>query len=256
MKMSVAWITGGGTGIGHALAEQLCQRGYAIAITGRRQGPLQETVQTILKKIPGARVAAWDGDVSKPDQLKRIHEEILGKWGPVSVLLNNAGYNPHHGFDETSNQEFQQSWETNCLGAVYAARLVLPAMKQQRGGTIINISSILGLWASPRSMAYSVSKYAIAGFTDALRQELLGSGVHVMGVYPGFIKTAMTEPFVKPGSMKSHFGKTPDQMARAILKGMDKRKARVQYPAYSYWLPLLYNIAPRWMESFAKKFSL
>ena len=105
-------------------------------------------------------------------------------------------------------------------------------MRERQSGAIVNVSSVLGRWASPSSSAYSVTKFALAGFTDSLRQELVGTGIHVMGVYPGFIRTPMTLPFVSRESRRWRFGKSPESMAQAILTGLKWKKREVFYPWY------------------------
>ena len=126
-------------------------------------------------------------------------------------------------------------------------------MRQRRSGAIVTVSSVLGHWASAGSASYSVSKYATTGFIDLLRQELIGSGIQVLGVFPGFIQTDMTLPFVKPGSPKASFGKTPLQMADAILRALRKGKTELYYPFYVPWLLRLHRWLPMTADRLARK---
>jgi short-subunit dehydrogenase len=241
----IAWVTGGGTGIGRALAYRLSQEGSNVVITGRRPEMLDETVRLIRARSVSGQVMAIAGDAFDPVHVETVVSQVAQKWGPVDLLINNAGVNLDSGEPEATFERYQKSLEMNCLSAVRATEAVLPAMRKSGSGAIVNISSVYGKWSSGSSPSYSVSKYALAGYTDALRQRLLGTGVHVMGVYPGFIKTAMTLPFVQPGSVKAFSGKTPDQMAAALLYALRRKKRDLFYPWYVSWV-LRFQ---RWMPS-------
>jgi short-subunit dehydrogenase len=244
MNRRIAWVTGGGTGIGRALAEALYREGHWVIISGRRADVLTRAAEEIRSGHTSGDIWAAAGDVSDPAYVAELQKSVRQKWGEIDLLINNAGANSNHPFRESTDQEFEDYFRINCLSAIRCTRVVLPAMLERKSGTIVNISSILGKWASPDSSSYSVSKYALAGFTDSLRQELAGTGVHVLGVYPGFIRTAMTEPFVEPGSPRSRLGKSPQAMAAAILKGIHRRQHAVMYPWYvplvlqfHFWFP-------------------
>lgn len=249
--MNVAWVTGAGTGIGRALAFLLAERGMAVVISGRRREPLEDTTKAIQAKFPGARISAVVGDVADPNHAPQAVGEAA-RLGQLTVLINNAGSNPNHPFEETTPEEFRQTFEANCLGAILCAKAALPALRAS-GGSIVNVGSVLGKWASRGSAAYSVAKYAVTGLTDLLRQELINSPVHVLGVYPGFIRTPMTEPFVEKGSVREKVGKTPDDMARAILKALDRKAATLHYPWYVSWLLVLHRWAPKSADRFARR---
>lgn len=246
--MEVAWITGGGTGIGQALAFQMAERGYGLVLSGRRPQPLQETAAFISQRFPNCSVRYLSGDVAHPDHARQALQ-VAASLGPLTLLINNAGQNPTHRFDETSAQEFRDVFEVNCIGPILAVQAVLPLMKQAHRGTIVNVSSVLGKWSSAGSAAYSVSKYALTGLTDLLRQDLIDTGVHVLGVYPGFIRTAMTQPHVQPGSLREKVGVSAESMARAIVKAIDSKKAELHFPWYVSWV-LRWH---RWMPTLANR---
>jgi len=243
--MKVAWVTGGGTGIGRALAEALYREGYWVAISGRRREMLEDTARKISAITGRGEIHVLQADITDSNQVKSAIEALARPSGKLHLLINNAGDNPHHSFQETSLEEFKESFNINCLSAVRIVKEVLPLMWHGEGATIVNVSSILGKWASAGSPAYSVSKYAMTGFTDMLRPWLVGTGIHVMGVYPGFIQTAMTAPFVQPGSIKAHFAASPESMARAILKGVRRQSAEVHYPWYVPWLLRFHRAMPQ-----------
>ena len=247
----VAWVTGGGTGIGCALAQALSQKNYHVAISGRRAEVLAETAASLSRQQTVA--AAFPCDVTDAAAVQQTVEAIQQRWGPVDLLINNAGVNAHHSLQDATAEEFETHFRINCLGPLYCTKAVLPSMRQRHTGAIVNISSVLGQWASCNSAAYSVSKYALAGLTDVLQQDLVGSGIHVLGVYPGYIRTAMTEPFVQPGSWKRHFGKTPDALAQAILQALERRRPELHYPFYVPWVIRLHRWVPVWMNRLARR---
>jgi len=235
--MTIAWITGGGTGIGRALAERLYHAGARVVISGRRNVVLEETVRE-LKASPGpGELMSIAGDASDSAHVRDVVARTKDRWGgAITLLINNAGANDYHRFFETPAGDYQKSFEINCLSAIRATEGVLPGMRDAGEGAIVNISSVYGRWASSNSASYSVGKFAVAGYTDVLRQALVDTSIHIMGVFPGFIETAMTLPFVQPGSMKSRFGKTPDQLAEKILQSLRRKKAELCYPWYVPWV--------------------
>ena len=247
--MTIAWITGGGTGIGRALAEQLYREGSRIVISGRREQVLQEAARKIAASKSTGEVRAIAGDAADASHASQVVSEIKSCWGDIDLLVNNAGSNANHPISETPVEEYREAFENNCLSAIRATSAVLPAMRTAHHGAIINISSIYGRWASSTSASYSISKYALTGYTDALRQGLVGSGVHVMSVFPGYIRTAMTGPFVQQGSLRSSLGKTPEALAAEILRALRRKKRELYYPWYVPWVLRLHC----WMPAVADR---
>jgi short-subunit dehydrogenase len=233
--MTVAWITGGGTGIGRALAENLYRDGVRVVISGRRKDVLEKAVLEITSRSGQGEVLALAGDASNSAHVSDVVAQASKRWGDINLLINNAGVNFDRGWLDMAPAEFERSFELNCLTAIQTTHAILPGMIKTGGGAVVNIVSIYGKWASARSPFYSVGKYALAGFTDALRQSLTGTPIHVLGVYPGYIRTDMTLPFVEQGALKSKLGKSPDQMAKAILKALRRKKAELYYPWYVFW---------------------
>jgi short-subunit dehydrogenase len=254
MIRRIAWVTGGGTGIGKALAAALYSEGHWVVISGRRKEILTHAAQEITSAHGSGDICAVPGDASDAAYVAELQRSIHERWGDIDLLINNAGENTYHSFQEASPEEFEQSFRVNCMSAIRCTQAVLPGMLARRSGAIVNVSSILGRWASASCSAYSVSKYALAGFTDALRQELTGSGVHVMGVYPGFILTPMTAPLVSPESPRWRMGQSPESMAVAILKGLRRGKREVLYPWYVPVALNLHHWFPGLLESLRKLF--
>jgi NAD(P)-dependent dehydrogenase (short-subunit alcohol dehydrogenase family) len=250
--VTVAWITGGGSGIGRALAQALYQQGARVAISGRRVNVLEETVRDVRQSGGTGEIAAFPCDVANPRAIDQTAAAIERSWNAITLLINNAGVNSYRSVLEAPLEDYEKLFAINCLGPIAAVQRVLPAMQRQGAGTIVNVSSVLGRWGSSSSAAYSVSKYAVAGYTDILRQQLDGSGVHVMGVYPGYIRTSMTQPFVTPGSWKSRAGTSPETMARAILRGIRRGSGEVCYPFYVSWMVRFHRWFPSWSDRIAR----
>ena len=251
----VAWITGGGTGIGKALTQALYRQGWKVVISGRRQHVLDAALQEIQTPAPGmGALLAMPGDASNPADIDRVVRSVHQSWGEIHLLINNAGENPYHPFDQAKPEEYEQYFRINCMSAIRCTQAVLPQMRARKSGAIVNVSSILGRVASHTSPAYTVSKFAMTGFTEVLRQELEGTGIHVMGVYPGFIRTAMTLPFVRPGSPRSYFGKSPESLAEAILRGLRRKKRAVLFPWYVPFAVDLHQLFPDLVETLRKRF--
>ncbi len=245
--MTIAWITGGGTGIGRALAERLCAEGARVVISGRRREILEEAAGKISRAQSSGEIQAIAGDAADATHVNHLVAHVKSRWGVIDLLVNKAGMNLNHPFGETPSEEYRHALENNCLSAIRATTAVLPGMREAGQGAVVNISSIYGQWGSATSASYSVSKFALAGYTEALRQGLAGSGIQVLGVFPGFIRTPMTIPFVQPGTLRSHLGRSPDAMARAILRALKKKKRELYYPWYVAWLLRLH----RWLPALA-----
>jgi len=251
--MQTIWITGGGTGIGRALAQRCYENGDRVVISGRRPDPLAQAEQDITGGKKSNRFWTFAGDAASDDHADHVVSTLAAHGFFVDVLINNAGQNSNHTFDEATAEEFEQAFHINCGAAIRCVQAVLPAMRQRRNGAIVSVSSVLGHWASAGSASYSVSKYATTGLIDLLRQELVNSGIQVLGVYPGFIQTDMTLPFVEAGSPKANLGKTPTQMADAILRALRKGKTELYYPFYVPWLIRFHRWMPITADRIARK---
>jgi short-subunit dehydrogenase len=251
--MRTIWITGGGTGIGRALAQRCFEAGDRVLISGRRPEVLAQAVKAITGQEHSDRLWTFAGDASDPRHAPDVLAQLAKQNLSVDVLINNAGHNSNHELDQSTPEEFEEAFRINCMSALRCAQAVLPAMRQRRSGAIVTIASVLGQWASSGSASYSVGKYATTGLIDVLRQDLIGSGIQVLGVFPGFIQTEMTLPFVKPGSFKARFGKTPLNMADAILRALRKGKTELYYPAYVPWLIRFHRMAPILADTVARR---
>src|SRR5713226_5186342 len=183
----VAVVTGAGSGIGRALAQQLAAAGSALALADIDEAGLLQTAQSLEKK--NALVTPHVVDVADEAGVRSFAEEVSKRHGRVTLLINNAGIALHGNFDEVSLDDFRLLMNINFLGTVYGVKFFLPVLKREKRAQIVNISSVFGMIAPAGQCAYAASKFAVRGFTEALRHELEGSNVGVSCVHPGGIRT-------------------------------------------------------------------
>jgi short-subunit dehydrogenase len=191
-------ITGASKGIGRSLAEIFASNGDHLMLCARRDDVLQQTVMEIKKKNPGASIQAQAADLSVKAEIEKFGNWILEK-GVPDILINNAGkYLPGNTFnEEDGNLELQL--DTNLLSAYYLVRKLVPAMIRSGKGHIFNICSVASLKAYPGGGSYSISKFALSGFTKNLREELKGFNIKVTAVYPGAVLTDSWNGFDNSG---------------------------------------------------------
>lgn len=188
----VALVTGAGRGIGRVIAVRLAEEGFDVGITARSVKQLTETAELIKQR--GRRVVVAQGDVTSSGDVSRVLAGVTTTLGPVDVLVNNAGYLGRYGsFADSEPDDWWRVVETNVRGPALCTRAVLPSMLSRRRGHIININSLQGSRSGGTSAAYSVSKAALMRLTDSIAAETTGSGVVVMDLSPGLVRTAMTD---------------------------------------------------------------
>jgi NAD(P)-dependent dehydrogenase (short-subunit alcohol dehydrogenase family) len=182
---SPVWlITGCSTGLGHALARLVIDRGWRVVVTARDKARVEDLVR-------GAedRTLALALDVTDKGQIDAVVAAAREKFGRIDVLVNNAGYGYQSTVEEGEEAEIRAQFDTNVFGLFAITRAVLPVMRAQRSGRIINITSVAGLIGFPGSGYYAASKHAIEGFSDALRAEVEPLGIGVTCVEPGPFRT-------------------------------------------------------------------
>lgn len=183
MKDKVVVITGGSSGIGKALAETFGRQGSRILITGRNVQEMNNTVEEL--KAKGIAIAGFRADVSVEEDNRRMAEEALTLYGRIDILINNAGISMRALFSEVDLDVVRKVMDINFYGVLYATRYCLPEITRNKG-SVVGISSIAGFRGLPGRTGYSASKFALNGFLEVLRTELLKTGVHVLTACPGF----------------------------------------------------------------------
>lgn len=192
LKDKVVVITGAGNGIGRALAIAFAHKGAKLALNSRTPSNLEETARAVALPTDGLFTRAFD--ISDKESVFSFAQEVQRHFGTVDILINNAGVAMGGlTFEELEVEDFEWIFSINYMGVLYATKAFLPLLRQQHQPTaIVNISSLFGLVPMVLKTPYCSTKYAITGFTESLAMELRNSNVHVMGVYPGGVKTGVT----------------------------------------------------------------
>lgn len=222
-KDQVVIITGGGRGIGRATALEFACEGATLVLAGRRMDALHTAAAEVQKS--GGRAEVMHCDVIKEEDLQSLVGKTVHQFGKIDVLVNNAGVVTGGPIDEIDREDIGRMVGVNIWAPLRLTQLVVPHMREAKTGTIINISSIAGRMGVPYYATYSASKFAMRGFSEALRRELAPDGIHVMAVYPGGTATDMMEnvEFDRFGMGVA----TADQVARAIVRGVRWRQPEV-----------------------------
>ncbi|MCI0709582.1 MAG: SDR family oxidoreductase [Chloroflexi bacterium] len=186
LRDELALITGGGTGLGFAVAQCFVEAGARVIIVGRRQ----ETLETAIQKL-GAAVISRVFDVTHFDETQNFIESVEHDIGPVSILVNNAGIHLKKPAEETTIDEFRAILDTHLLGAFALTRAVIPGMKQRQHGSILYMASMASLFGIPYVVAYSAAKSAYAGVVWTLSTEFAEYGIRVNAIVPGWIQSDM-----------------------------------------------------------------
>jgi NAD(P)-dependent dehydrogenase (short-subunit alcohol dehydrogenase family) len=189
LKGKVALITGGGTGIGAAIAKRFVAEGAMVCITGRRQEMLDE----MARSLPGGTVATCSGDVSKDEDVKRMVAAAVTFGGRLDVLVNNAAINPDASIVGLDRDVWQKVFDVNLTGPFLLMKAAIPYIIEGGGGSIINISSLGGMRSLPGRPAYCTSKAGLIMLTQQAAQDYGPHKVRCNAVCPGGIKTTMTE---------------------------------------------------------------
>jgi NAD(P)-dependent dehydrogenase (short-subunit alcohol dehydrogenase family) len=204
-RKKVAIVTGGGSGLGFAIAEKFVQNGISTIIAGRDLNKL-----TAAKEKLGTLCYAKACDVSNLAAVPAFIQDVINEFGQIDILVNNAGINQKKEFTEVTDEEFQNIIITNVSAVFTMSREVVKFMLTKNAGCIINISSMAAQYGLPKVIAYSASKTAIDGMTRAMAVELSPKGIRVNAIAPGFIYSAMTEKALNsdPERKAKVFGRT------------------------------------------------
>jgi short-subunit dehydrogenase len=242
---TVAVITGAASGIGRALALDLSQRGATVAIADKDEAGLQQTASMV--ELAGGRVTAHVVDVSDEQRMQSFVDEVVTAHSAVHLVINNAGVALYGSAEQISTREIEWLMGINFWGVIYGSKFFLPILQQQREAHLVNVSSVFGLIGFPGQAAYNASKFAVRGFTEALRHELDGSHVKVSCVHPGGIKTNIARNArisdaagdVNRDAEVKRFEEltptTPEQAAARIIRGILRNEPRILI-GYDAWI--------------------
>jgi uncharacterized protein len=247
MKLAgrTAVITGASMGIGEEIARLFVQEGAKVVLCSRDLGRVEAARQRI---GAGDNAIAVACDVSRREQVDALVRTTLEKFGRIDILVNNAGFGLNDSLAELDMTQCRQVFETNLFGAMECMQAVIPIMRRQGSGDIVNISSVSGHIAMPYMSVYAASKHGMQAVGRAVRMELRKHNINVLTVSPGYIATDFGKNMLKgktaqrmSGSVK--YGAKPEVVAHATLRGLLKRKREVVVP----WF---YAIAIKLYENF------
>ena len=237
LRGRTAVVTGAAGGIGRAIAVSLARRGCHLALADINDAALAETLALIAR--PGLRVTHHHLDVADRDAVAAFPEIVQASHRSVDLLINNAGVALGGTFEQVSEEDFEWLFEINFWGVVRLTRAFLPALRASDDACIVNLSSIYGIIAPPGQTAYSASKFAVRGFSNALRHELQRTRIGVMVVHPGGVatsiaKSARVAKAVSAGEeargREEHdrlLRLPPETAGETIVGGIERRQARV-----------------------------
>lgn len=251
----VAVVTGGGSGIGRATCELLARRGADVAVVDVSEERAAETARLV--RAQGRRASVHVADVRDAARVDDVAAEVLAEHGACHVLVNNAGVTSAGEFEGETLEDLRWIVDINVWGVVHGCRSFLPALREAGatgGAHIVNLSSMVGLLGLPHNVAYSLTKGAVRAFSEGLRAELVGSGIGVTVVFPGAIRTditnaargthaerlaAMGRSRLAPLAMRP-----PSAAAKRIVRGIERDKARVTVGPDARMVDLLTRVYP------------
>lgn len=255
LEGKVAVITGASMGIGEAIAKLFLQEGAKVVLCSRDLARIKAAEQRI---GGGANTLSVACDVSRRDQVDALVKTAVAKFGRIDIFVNNAGFGLNDAVADMDMAEFRRMFDTNLFGAVECMQAVIPTMRQQGGGDIVNISSVSGHIATPYMSGYAATKHAMNAIGKAGRMELLRHNINVLTVCPGYIATDFVKNMVK-GKHSERVGSsvkyavTPDVVADATLQGLLKRKREVIVPKFYKVIISMYQALPGVVERRIRK---
>lgn len=237
LQGKVAVVTGAGSGIGRALAQRLAARGCRLALADIDEARLEQTAGRLPQ---GEHLLLRGLDVAERDAVYAFAEQVRHHFGTVHVVINNAGVAVSQTIEKLAYPDFEWLMGINFWGVVYGTKAFLPTLLAQNEGAIVNLSSVFGLIAVPTQGAYNAAKFAVRGFTEALRHELANTAVRAICVHPGGIKTNIArsarfyaDPAGETDHAKAaaHFDRlartSAERAAEIIVRGIERQRPRV-----------------------------
>ncbi len=204
-----ALVTGGGTGIGKAISEALAENGARVAIASRNPSRFRSLAAANGSILP------VEMDIRKKNQVQKGVAAIVEKWGTIDILVNNAGVSGITRIDDADDRPWRDIVETNLTGTYLVTKEVLKSMKDRAGGRIVNVSSVLGKFGVPGYSAYCATKHGLIGFTRAVALEVVGRGITVNAICPGWVETEMARLGIEESA--AYQGITPEEFKRQAV---------------------------------------
>ena len=255
LKGKVVVITGASMGIGEEIARLFSREGAKLVLCARDLARMEAARLRIGAGDNSISVAC---DVSKRDQVDALMRAALARFGRIDVLVNNAGFGLNDSLAELDMAQCRSLFDTNLFGAMECMQAVIPIMRQQGGGDIVNRSSVSGHIATPYGSVYAASKHGMQAVGRAVRMELKKHNINVLTVSPGFIATDFVKNMLKGKSGQRvggsvAYGAKPEVVAKATLRGLLKRKREVVVPWFYRIVIKLYENFPGLIEGIIRR---
>jgi short-subunit dehydrogenase len=236
-------LTGASSGVGAVTARLLSEKGAIVVLAARSLEKLNQVAVGLASEH-----AVYSLDVTNEQEVHRAMTAIYERYGRIDVLINNAGFGEFVTFSETKLSQFQEMMDVNYLGAVRCCQAAFPYMREAGAGHIVNVASIAGKLATTKSTAYSASKHALLGFTNALRQDCKGTGIQVSAVNPGPIDTPFFDRADPEGTYVRNLGSfmlKPEQVGQAIVRVIERGTPEKDMPFVSQAGAKLFQLFPK-----------
>jgi len=249
-----AVITGAAGGIGRAIAVSLARRGCNLALADIDEIGLAHTAELV--RGNGLNVSQHRLDVSDRAEVAEFPDIVVNEHGGVDVLVNNAGVAVGGTFEQVADEDFEWLFEINFWGVVRMTRAFLPLLRASEDACVVNLSSVYGIIAPPEQVAYSASKFAVRGFSEALRHELESSGIGVSVVHPGGVATSIAEKARVPvGVSEEEIARRharyrkllrlpPEIAGETIVRGIERRQRRILVGSDAKTIAIITRLLP------------
>ncbi len=245
-------ITGAASGLGKALATAAAAKGFQVAVVDVQDQAGQEVVAALQQQ--GAQAAYFHCDVSQPEALIQLKEQVLASFGQVDVMVNNAGVGAQGTLIGTTEAEWERQWQINLMGVVRGSQAFIPALKQSAAPALVNVASFAAIALAPGVASYNVVKAGVLALSETLRGELAADGIHVSVVCPAFFQTNLVDSMhgtdekvknqINRWMRNSNY--TADDVAGMILDGIEHKRFMVLCDKQTRWQ---YRIS-RWFPNF------
>lgn len=251
----VVLVTGASSGIGRATAIEFAKRHYSVVVLARRKDLLQTLISELKEENPKGKFLVLTCDISKWSDVTAAFESIEKDFGKLNVLVNNAGAFEYAPFEKSSAEKLEEMINVNVRGVIYATKaafgLLKKAADKNECAKVINVSSIAGLWGFTNMVAYSATKFAVTGFTSALRREWRSHKIDVASIHPGPVRTWVS-PKEAERPKKAHVMLPPEIASQICDLATLKHGRRISHPTFSV-LNVLENVSSDIVDKVLKK---
>jgi short-subunit dehydrogenase len=241
LRGAVVAVTGGGRGIGRAIAAEFAARGATVCI-----GDLDGEAAVDAAREIGGGAQPFQLDVADHDSFAAFLESVEEAAGPLDVLVNNAGIGVLGRFTEESHRESEKTIDVNLKGPLHGMKLALPGMIERGRGHVVNVASAAGKFRAPGLATYVASKHGVVGLTASVQDELRGTGVTATTVMPFVVRTELASGVKVPFERLTA---EPEDVARAAVGSVSSRRREVFVPRWGHALDWLTRLAPKWLEA-------